>query len=698
MALPSKYTTNRSQFIHVKKFTGFAFVAIVDLDEFIVHEHFLVYTEILKSELLPAYPDAAAFSLNVSFFLTDWGISGVEPLMTSRYIKRSNPLFHRYKNIYLPNKIVTVDTHLVWPRKGYRREKCQFGVSELEFYGYRFTKDGLKPTTDKVKAVKDCKAPESKEAVRSFLGMIGYLSKFIPRYTVLTAPLRELTKKEVKFKWGKQENEAFKTLKDSITDEKTMAFFDPKRPIIVRTEASYHEGLSAGLFQHTAKGLQPKLKNDETEQIVKQIIESEHAIVLSKIREETSKDVRLQDVMQRQRRNDWEKHKSRPEIATYYMVRNELYILDEVLFRLNQIVIPESLQRKVIKAAHSMGHLGLTKTKQMLRARYWFPALNSMVEDIIGRCYECKVTTKEHRQEPIKPTKIPETAWHTLAADYGGPYPDGHYNLVVIDKRTRYPVVEQTKTTTTRATIEKLRGIFSTHGIPEKIETDNGSSFSSNEFSNFATEMGFYHHKITPLHPRANGEAENFMKLLNKTEQIAHMKGNHSNDAIQDMLMGYRSTPHPATGFTPYAALMNRDVRTKLDHVRNKNETENMNKEITERDKEYNSFKISDHVLFKQEKRNKWSTAYELEPYIIYKISGSSIGAQRKSDGRKVFRDSSHFKLANNIDIPNSNGKWRDRISKHIKANGDKHMVEPGRRKMLSRTMRVPARLRHVVV
>ncbi|CAG2184428.1 unnamed protein product [Mytilus edulis] len=151
--------------------------------------------------------------------------------------------------------------------------------------------------------------------------------------------------------------------------------------------------------------------------------------------------------------------------------------------------------------SHSMGHLGLTKTKQMLRARYWFPALNSMVEDIIGRCYECKVTTKEHRQEPIKPTKIPETAWNTLAADYGGPYPDGHYNLVVIDKRTR-----------------------------------------------------------------ANGEAENFMKLLNKTEQIAHMKGNHSNDAIQDMLMGYRSTPHPATGFTPYAALMNRDVRTKSDH------------------------------------------------------------------------------------------------------------------------------------
>ena len=41
--------------------------------------------------------------------------------------------------------------------------KCKFGVEELEFYGYRFTKDGLKPTPDKVRAVKECKPPETKK-------------------------------------------------------------------------------------------------------------------------------------------------------------------------------------------------------------------------------------------------------------------------------------------------------------------------------------------------------------------------------------------------------------------------------------------------------------------------------------------------------------------------------------------------------
>ena len=73
------------------------------------------------------------------------------------------------------------------------------GMRELEFYGDIFTSDGLKPTHDKCSAVKDCGSQSSMEDVRSFLGMIGYLSKFIPRYAVLTVPLRRLTRHDLPF-------------------------------------------------------------------------------------------------------------------------------------------------------------------------------------------------------------------------------------------------------------------------------------------------------------------------------------------------------------------------------------------------------------------------------------------------------------------------------------------------------------------
>ena len=68
--------------------------------------------------------------------------------------------------------------------------------------------------------------------------------------------------------------------------------------------------------------------------------------------------------------------------------------------------------------------------------------------------------------------------------------------------------------------------MFATHGTPRELESDNGPPFNSKEFAAFAQEEGFHHHRVTPGHARANGEAESFMKLLNKTEKIAHFQQN----------------------------------------------------------------------------------------------------------------------------------------------------------------------------
>lgn len=390
------------------------------------------------------------------------------------------------------------------------------------------------------------------------------------------------------------------------------------------------------------------------------------------------------------KQNDWESHKKKPEIMPYYLVRHDLSRAQGLLLRCNQIVIPEKLQKQVIKAGHSLGHFGMTRTKQMLRAKYWFPRLNSMVEETISKCIQCQITVAEPRQEPVKPSEIPETEWHTLSADFGGPYPDGHYNLVVIDKRTRFPVVEQTTSTSCRSTCDKLRGFFATFGIPERLETDNGPPFNSTDFKEFSEEMGFLHHRITPEHPRANGEAERFMKVLNKTEQIAHSEGRTSTSAIQYMLMGYRSTPHPATGYSPYEALMKRNVRTKLDFksLSSKSDISKMEAEITKMDKDYkkkwvnhhrhpvckeHNFKIGDMVLLKRRKLNKWTPIYEKEHYEILGLQGSSIRARRNSDGRTVHRDSSKFKRF----FANADENWREKL---LRASNGKQQASTDRR------------------
>lgn len=195
------------------------------------------------------------------------------------------------------------------------------------------------------------------------------------------------------------------------------------------------------------------------------------------------------------------------------------------------------------------------------------PSMNSMIDTSIDQCYECQVATKGNR-EPIKLTNIPNRPWDTVSIDHGGPYPDGHYNLVLIDRRTRYPVVESVPSTDFQTNKERLKQIFATYGTPRRIESDNGPPFNSKEFNEFAEQEGFQHHRVTPLHPRANGEVERFMQTLNKTEQNASLQGKNRlerRNAVQDMLTAYRSTPHPATGVAPYEALKGTSVRTKLD-------------------------------------------------------------------------------------------------------------------------------------
>lgn len=128
------------------------------------------------------------------------------------------------------------------------------------------------------------------------------------------------------------------------------------------------------------------------------------------------------------------------------------------------------------------------------------------------------------------------------------------------------------------------------------------------------------------------------------------------------MLTGFRSTPHPGTGVTPYEAMMNRPVRTKLDHqVRssdsknqkdakiNRNNVEYKNKMacgVHKRNVKEHKFIVGDHVLLKQKEINKLSTAYEPAFYVVIRVDGSSIAARRFKEGRKVYRDVSQYKLA----------------------------------------------------
>ena len=199
----------------------------------------------------------------------------------------------------------------------------------------------------------------------------------------------------------------------------------------------------------------------------------------------------------------------------------ELAVVDGLVLRGDRIVVPNTLQNKIVKIAHE-GHLGITKTKNLLRSRVWFPKMDKITEKVIRNCMACKVTTPQTARLPLKMTELPKGPMAKVSSDFYGSLPTGEYVLLVNCLYSRYPMVRIVYPTSAKAVIPKLEEIFSEFGYPEEeFKSDNGSPFNSSEFKGYCKSHGFQAKPITPEEPKANGTSENFMKNFAKTIQTA---------------------------------------------------------------------------------------------------------------------------------------------------------------------------------
>ena len=128
------------------------------------------------------------------------------------------------------------------------QSKCAFGKSEINFFGLVFSAEGVGPDPKKVAAIKNAPHPNSQAEVRSLLGLASYMSRFIKDFSTITAPLRELTRKRASFKWQPRHQTALDRLKEALTSEDVIAYFDPNKETHLIVDAS-PVGLGACLAQ-----------------------------------------------------------------------------------------------------------------------------------------------------------------------------------------------------------------------------------------------------------------------------------------------------------------------------------------------------------------------------------------------------------------------------------------------------------------
>ena len=118
------------------------------------------------------------------------------------------------------------------------KDKCSFSKSEVKFYGHIFSQNGVKAEPDKIKAITEMSKPVNVSEVKSLLGMAQYMSRYIPDYATITAPLRLLTRKETPWQWTNEQHRAFDKLKDTLTESRVMSYFNSRLETKVIVDAS----------------------------------------------------------------------------------------------------------------------------------------------------------------------------------------------------------------------------------------------------------------------------------------------------------------------------------------------------------------------------------------------------------------------------------------------------------------------------
>ncbi|GBN54720.1 Retrovirus-related Pol polyprotein from transposon 17.6 [Araneus ventricosus] len=127
-------------------------------------------------------------------------------------------------------------------------DKLQYRVSEVKYVGQIISKSGIKPDPDHIQAIVEMPTPKSKTEVRRLLGMINFLSKFIPNLSKVTATLREIIHENVEFNWGKEQEMSFENIKELLTKTPISKVFSANDEIVIQCDSS-KDGLGSCLIQ-----------------------------------------------------------------------------------------------------------------------------------------------------------------------------------------------------------------------------------------------------------------------------------------------------------------------------------------------------------------------------------------------------------------------------------------------------------------
>ncbi len=249
--------------------------------------------------------------------------------------------------------------------------------------------------------------------------------------------------------------------------------------------------------------------------------------------------------------------------------------LDEEWNEIHQIVIPPEYREEILNLGHDCplaGHLGVKKTKEKILQHFWWPTLWSDVTEYCRTCHTCQVVGKPNQRIPRAPLHpIPafgEPFSHVII-DCVGPLPKtragNQYLLTIMCTATRFPEAIPLRNIRAHNIVKALTKFFTFVGLPQTIQSDQGSNFTSGLFKQVMKELGIRHNLASSYHPESQGALERFHQTLKTMLKSYCLEFNGDwDEGVHLVLFAAREAVQDSLGFSPFQLVFGHRVRGPL--------------------------------------------------------------------------------------------------------------------------------------
>ncbi|XDV44757.1 hypothetical protein PO909_012997 [Leuciscus waleckii] len=267
-----------------------------------------------------------------------------------------------------------------------------------------------------------------------------------------------------------------------------------------------------------------------------------------------------------------------PEISLLLRELNKLKLVEGILYRKRQdneqtsyqLVLPKELRSPVLQSLHDdMGHMGIERTVDLARTRFYWPKMSADVEHKIKTCGRC--VRRKALPERAAPLISIQTSrpLELICMDFLSLEPDSSNTkdiLMLTDHFTKFALAFPTSNQKARTVAKCLWDNFIVYyGIPERLHTDQGRDFESKLIKELCEVAGIKKCRTTPYHPRGNPVERFNRTLLNMLGTLEAKQKTKWKDFVKPLVHAYNCTRNETTGYTPYELMFGRSPRLPVD-------------------------------------------------------------------------------------------------------------------------------------